>query len=84
MIALPAGDVAEPIVDADDIAEVAVAALHRPGHAGRVYELTGPRLLSFHDVAADLSAATGRPIVYLPVSTEEYVVAAIEAGRPGR
>jgi uncharacterized protein YbjT (DUF2867 family) len=82
VIALPAGDVTEPIVDADDIAEVAAAALLGRIPGGRVYELTGPRLLSFHDVAADLSAATGRPIVYLPVSTEEYVVAATEAGVP--
>ena len=50
VIALPAGDVREPIIDVDDIAEVAVKALTEDGHAGRVHELTGPRLLSFHDV----------------------------------
>ena len=82
VIALPAGDVREPIVDVDDIAEVAVQALTEDGHAGRVHELTGPRLLSFHDVAADLSAATGREIVYLPVTPEQYVVGAIDAGVP--
>jgi uncharacterized protein YbjT (DUF2867 family) len=82
VIALPAGNVTEPIVDADDIAEVAAAALLGRIPGGRVYELTGPRLLTFHDVAADLSAATGRPIVYLPVSTQEYVPGAIEAGVP--
>jgi uncharacterized protein YbjT (DUF2867 family) len=82
VIALPAGEVTEPIVDAEDIAEVAAAALLGRIPSGRVYELTGPRLLTFHDVAADLSAATGRPIVYRPVSTDEYVAAAIEAGVP--
>lgn len=82
VIALPAGDVREPIVDADDIAEVAVKALTEDGHAGRVYELTGPRLMSFHDVTADLSAVTGREIVYLAVTPEQYVVAAIDAGVP--
>ena len=46
-VALPAGDVPEPFVDADDIADVAVAALTEGGHAGQVYELTGPRLLTF-------------------------------------
>ena len=46
-IALPAGEVGEPFVDADDIADVAVAALTEDGHAGQVYELTGPRLLTF-------------------------------------
>jgi uncharacterized protein YbjT (DUF2867 family) len=40
--AAPAGDVAEPFIDADDIADVAVAALTRDGHRGQVYELTGP------------------------------------------
>src|SRR5690606_23415172 len=42
VIALPAGDVAEPFVDAGDIADVAVAALTEDRHAGRLYELTGP------------------------------------------
>ena len=42
----PAGDVPEPFVDVEDIADVAVAALTEDGHDGRVYELTGPRLLT--------------------------------------
>jgi uncharacterized protein YbjT (DUF2867 family) len=82
VIALPAGDVTEPIVDVDDFAEVAAGALLGEVPPGRVYELTGPRLLTFHDVADDLSKATGRTVTYLPVSTEEYVVAAIDAGVP--
>ena len=82
VIALPAGDVREPIIDADDIADVAFLALTEDGHADRVHELTGPRLMSFHDVAADLSTATGREIVYLPVTPEQYVVGAIDAGYP--
>ena len=48
-ITLPAGDMAEPFVDVDDIADVAVAALTEPGHAGEIYEVTGPRLLTFDD-----------------------------------
>lgn len=82
VIALPAGEVTEPVVDADDIADVAVAALLGKVTRGRVYELTGPRLLSFHDVAADLSKATGRTVTYLPVSTDEYAAAAVAAGVP--
>ncbi len=42
-LALPANGVPEPFVDVDDIADVAVAALTEDGHAGRLYELTGPR-----------------------------------------
>lgn len=82
VIALPAGDVAEPVVDADDVAEVAVVALTTDGHAGKVYDVTGPQLLNFHDIAATLSAATGRDVVYLPVSVEAYATEAIAAGVP--
>ncbi len=62
-ITLPAGDTPEPFVDVDDIAEVAAAALTEPGHNGEVYEVTGPRLMTFADVAAELSRATGRDII---------------------
>jgi uncharacterized protein YbjT (DUF2867 family) len=82
VIALPAGDVAEPFVDVDDVADVAVAALTEPGHTGQVYEVTGPRLLTFADVAGELSAATGREISYVSVTPEEYTAGAIAAGVP--
>lgn len=71
-IALPTGDVAEPFVDVDDIADVVVAALTEDGHDGEVYELTGPRLLTFYDVAREISRATGRPVRYVPVTAEQY------------
>ncbi len=71
-IALPAGDAAEPFTDADDIADVAVAALTDDAHAGQIYELTGARLLTFADVAAELSTAVGRQIVYTPLTSDEY------------
>jgi uncharacterized protein YbjT (DUF2867 family) len=82
VIALPAGDVGEPFIDVDDLAEVAVAALTQSGHAERIYDLTGPRLVTFADAAAELSAATGREIRYLPVTPEEYAAAAVQAGVP--
>ena len=71
-LALPTGDAVEPFVDADDIADVAVAALTDGRHAGEVYELTGPRLLSFDDIAAELSRAIGREIGYTKISAEEF------------
>lgn len=79
---LPAGDGREAFVDADDIAEVAVAALTEDGHAGRSYEVTGPATLSFAEVAAELSRATGREIRYTPVSVEEFVAEQVAAGVP--
>jgi uncharacterized protein YbjT (DUF2867 family) len=81
-VALPAGAVTEPFVDADDIADVAVAALTEPGHAGKVYELTGPRLLSFAEAAAEISAASGREVRYAPVTPEEFAVGAVAGGVP--
>jgi AraC-like DNA-binding protein len=69
-ISIPAGDAVEPFVDAGDIADVAVAALTEPGHDGQVYELSGPRLLGFHEVAREISAATGRNVVYSPVTAD--------------
>ncbi|SCL14342.1 Uncharacterized conserved protein YbjT, contains NAD(P)-binding and DUF2867 domains [Micromonospora nigra] len=81
-IALPAGGSAEPFVDADDIADVAVAALTEDRHAGEVYELTGPRLLTFDDVAAEISRATGREVRYLPVTAEQYAAVLRENDLP--
>jgi uncharacterized protein YbjT (DUF2867 family) len=81
-VALPAGAVPEPFVDADDIADVAVAALTDDRHIGEVYELTGPRLLTFAQAVAEISRAVGREIRYLPVSIEEFAAAAAEQGVP--
>ncbi|MFF5232966.1 NAD(P)H-binding protein [Dactylosporangium sp. NPDC000521] len=71
-VALPVGDVPEPFVDADDIADVAVAALTEEGHDGQVYELTGPRLLTFADAVAEIAAATGRDITFVQVPAADY------------
>jgi uncharacterized protein YbjT (DUF2867 family) len=79
---LPAGDIPEPFVDADDIADVAVAALTDDRHIGETYELTGPRLLTFTEAIAEISAATGRDIRYARVSIEDYASAAIRQGVP--
>ncbi|MCP9487824.1 MAG: hypothetical protein MSC30_18450, partial [Gaiellaceae bacterium MAG52_C11] len=56
--------------DADDIAEVAVAALTDDRHTGELYELTGPRLLTFAEAVMEISRAVGREIRYLPISIE--------------
>ena len=72
MIALPAGTVREPIIDVDDIADVAVAALTQARHSCQLYEVTGPRLLSFDEAAAELSAAIGRPVRYIPISLDQF------------
>ena len=71
-VALPAGDLGQPFVDIDDIADVAVAALTEEGHTGQLYELTGPRLLTFAQAVREISKASGREIRYVPVSLEEH------------
>jgi len=81
-ITLPAGDTPEPFLDVDDIADVAVAALTEPGHAGAVYEVTGPRLMTFADAARELSHAIGRDIAYIDVPHEAFVAGATESGAP--
>ena len=58
-ITLPAADIPEPFVDVDDIADVAVAALTEDGHSGEIYEVTGPRTLTFAAVAKEISRAAG-------------------------
>jgi len=72
-VALPVGDVAEPFVDAEDIADLAAAALTQEGHAGQLYELTGPRLLTFAEAVEEIGRAAGREVRFAPVSMEQYL-----------
>jgi uncharacterized protein YbjT (DUF2867 family) len=81
-LALPAGSVAEPFVDADDIADVAVEALTEDGHAGELYELTGPRLLTFAEAVEEIGRASGREVRYVPVSVEQFASALSRDGVP--
>jgi uncharacterized protein YbjT (DUF2867 family) len=81
-LALPAGNTPEPFVDADDIADVAVAALTDDDHVGKVYELTGPRLLTFADAVGEIAQATGREISYVPASIEDFAASLDEQAVP--
>lgn len=72
LLPMPGGEVREPIVDVDDIADVAVAALSESGHDGELYEVTGPRLMTFAEMAAELSVASGRQVAHLPISFEDF------------
>ncbi|MBC8171672.1 MAG: NAD(P)H-binding protein [Anaerolineae bacterium] len=77
---LPAGDIREPFIDAEDIADVAAAALTEAGHVGQLYELTGPRLMTFAEAVAEIARATVKQIQYTQISPEDYV-AALEAAQ---
>jgi uncharacterized protein YbjT (DUF2867 family) len=82
-VVLPAGDVGEPFVDVDDIAEVAARALTEDGHHGQLYEVTGPRLLTFAQAVTEIGRATGRELRYVQVPIEDYAAAMREAQVPG-
>ncbi|MGB2200755.1 MAG: NmrA family NAD(P)-binding protein [Pseudooceanicola atlanticus] len=77
---MPGGDVAEPIIDIDDIADVAVAALTEEGHKGELYEVTGPRLMTFADMASDLSRAIGQEVRHVPITFEDFHANIAQAG----
>lgn len=81
-VSLPVDDVLEPFVDADDIADVVVEALIDDRHVGQLYELTGPRLLSFRDAVAEIGAAAGRNITFVSVPIEDYTATLTEYGLP--
>ncbi|MBY8876068.1 SDR family oxidoreductase [Actinacidiphila acidipaludis] len=67
----PFADVALPVVDPADIAAVAAAALREDGHAGRVYELTGPEPVSPRQQAAALAEMLGEDVAFVELSREE-------------
>ena len=81
-VVLPAGDIPEPFIDADDIADVAVAALTQPGHAGQLYELTGPRMLTMAEATAEIAHALDREIPYRRVSVEDFLALMGQQGLP--
>ena len=81
-IRLPGGDVPTPFLDIDDLADIAVAALTDDRHVDRLYELTGPRSLTFHDVAAEIGEAAGRQVRYVPISLDQHATDAAEHGVP--
>ncbi len=82
VVALPAGPVGEPFIDVEDIADVAVAALTEARHAGQIYELSGPRLMTFTDVVNEIAEASGRDIRYQQIPTDVFTTALKEQGVP--
>lgn len=81
-VSLPVDDVAEPFVDVDDIAEVVVAALTDDRYIGQLYELTGPRLLTFRDAVAEIGKAAGRDVAFVSMNIDDYTAMLSEHGLP--
>lgn len=71
-LALPVGNIAEPFVDVEDITEIAVEALTQPRHSHQLYELTGPRALTFAEAVDDIARETKRDIGFVAVPPDAY------------
>ena len=82
LLSLPAGNIPEPFIDVNDIADVVVAALTEAGHAHEIYEVTGPRMLTFTEVTDELSRQTGRDIRFQAIRQEAFDDTLLEAGLP--
>lgn len=81
-LVLPAGDTVEPFVDVDDIADVAVAALTQPELRNKLFEVTGPRALTFAQCIKEISTALDRPIKYTNVPVDQYIDVLRQQGTP--
>ena len=79
---LPAGDIVEPFIDIDDIADVVVATLTRPELRNRLFEVSGPRALTFAQCAAEISEVVGYPVKFTRIGVEEFIGALRDEGLP--
>jgi len=76
------GSTALPVIHPDDIAEVAALALTTPGHAGKIYELTGPASLTPTEQVAILGEVAGKSFEYVNVEDEVAVRGMLDSGMP--
>jgi uncharacterized protein YbjT (DUF2867 family) len=79
---LPLEDARLVPVDVADIAKAAYLLLTTPGHAGKVYAMSGPEALTMADIAEQVSHAVGRTVRYVSISREERRQALLAAGVP--
>jgi uncharacterized protein YbjT (DUF2867 family) len=80
---MSAGDGQVGMIDARDVAATAAAIAIAPKeHAGQTYWLTGPGLITYTDIAEELSAALGHPVEYRQISPAEHRAAMVQAGTP--
>lgn len=82
VLTYPGGDGAIPLVDIRDVAKVAVKALTEKGHSGKAYDLTGPEMLTFHDVARTLSRVLEKPVKYMPGNEKAFMAMMVLMGVP--
>ena len=66
----------------DDVAAAAAGILIGDGHAGAIYNATGPERLSGAERAAVIAEITGRPLAFLAVAEEQLRAGLTKAGLP--
>jgi uncharacterized protein YbjT (DUF2867 family) len=83
VLAVPAGTGLEPFIDADDIADVAVAVLTQPNHRAMAYDISGSEAITFADAARIIAAHIGRPLSYIDADPDEFIAGVTASGVPG-
>jgi uncharacterized protein YbjT (DUF2867 family) len=78
----PAGEARMALIDPRDVGAAAAAAVTDAGHDGRTFVLTGPAAITYADVAAELSAATGAPVAFIDLPDQDAVEALAGGGMP--
>jgi uncharacterized protein YbjT (DUF2867 family) len=78
----PLGTGAVALVDARDVAAVAVRALTEDGHSRRIYDLTGPEAITFDELADAIGEAIGRSVSYVHVAPEYALKQMLSDGVP--
>ena len=81
-LAMPAGDVPEPFIDIDDIADMAFTCLTQPGHSNQLFEVTGPELLSFRSCVAIIAQELQSHIEFIPVTVAAFLHNLKQQGAP--
>lgn len=76
------GDVRQSLIDVADLAAAVIVRLLDDKAESTTFDLTGPQALSFFEVAADLSAAFGREVTYVPITSEVFRDTLIARGVP--
>ena len=69
---LPMGEGKAGMIHTKDVGTVIAKVLSEDGHEGQNYEVTGPEILSFHDVAEIFSKVLGKKVDYINVPIDEY------------
>jgi uncharacterized protein YbjT (DUF2867 family) len=70
------------MVDEEDVAEVAAKILTEDGHEGKKYVLTGPKALSYPEVADALAKKLGKSVKYIDIDPTQAKQAMIGVGMP--